>query len=151
MRRTPIRPPEWMYQVTPIADIRTDDVRFQDLTTARLHPRPRTARARHRAAATGRLDRPPAGSSPTGPTAPRPRCTPRTSRERVVTRKLVFFNNIGVVTFARADDSSLTAQMAVYFQRPHAVSDDEKPHPYVVHAASLTAVPLVAPTTVGGS
>ena len=141
----PIRPPEWMYQVTPIADIRTDDVRFQDLTTLGFTH------------ALGPLvpdiePPPPDGSTttswvqPDGPYSTATALHAQNVEGAVVTRKLVFFNNIGVVTFARADDSSLTAQMAVYFQRPHAVSDGEKPHPYVVHAASLTAVPLVAPT-----
>ena len=68
----------------------------------------------------------------------------------MVTRTQVFFNNIGVVTFARPDPSSLTVQMAIYFQRPHAVSDGEKPHPYVIHAASLAVSPLTAPGGVGG-
>ena len=145
-----IRPPEWMYHVVPIADVRTDDVRFQDLTTLgfthALGPD------------VPDIDPPPPDGAtttswvqPGGPYSIATALHAQNVEGAVVTRKLVFFNNIGVVTFARADDSSLTAQMAVYFQRPHAVSDDEKPHAFVVHAASLTPVPLVAPGSLGGS
>jgi hypothetical protein len=55
------------------------------------------------------------------------------------------------VTFARtAPTAPLTVQMEVYFIRPHPVSKDEKPHPYVLHSASLAASPLAAPDTIGG-
>lgn len=64
----------------------------------------------------------------------------------------MFANNIGVVTFSRDNASApLSVQMAVYFVRPHPVSEDEKPHAYVVHSASLAPNPLVAPTQIGGT
>src|SRR5262249_50803038 len=137
----PVRPPEWAYQVTPIADTRTDDVRFHDLATAGftqvLGPSVADAPAP-----------PPDGATTTSWTGPGWWYDVATGLHAAnvdgaaVTRTLVFANNVGVVTFAQQTPADpLSVQMAVYFVRAHPVSDDEKPHAYVVHAASLAPMP----------
>jgi hypothetical protein len=144
------RPPEWEYQVAPLSDTRTDDVRFADLATAgftqTLGPNVPDAPAP-----------PPDGSTTdswTGPGGPYEVATALHAANvegGAVTRTLVFANNIGVVTFSRDTASSpLSVQMAVYFVRPHPVSGDEKPHAYVVHSSSLAPNPLAAPAQIGG-
>jgi hypothetical protein len=145
----PVRPPEWMYRVTPLSDTRTDDVRFQALATLGftqvLGPSVADAPAP-----------PPDGASsvtwvqPDGPYSVATSLHAANVEGAAVTRTLVFDNNIGVVTFARQNPPALTVQMALYFVRPHPVSDGEKPHPYVIHAASLAASPLTPPAGVGG-
>jgi len=144
------RPPEWMYQVAPLFDTRTDDLRFADLATAgftdTLGP------------AVPDVPPPPAdgvtGDSLVGPGGPYEIATALHAANvegAVVTRTLVFANNVGVVTFSRVDATSpLVVQMEIYFVRPHPVSEDEKPHPYVLHSASLAPNPLTAPKQFGG-
>jgi hypothetical protein len=144
------RPPEWMYQVAPLFDTRTDDLRFADLATAgftdTLGP------------AVPDVPPPPAdrvtGDSLVGPGGPYEIATALHAANvegAVVTRTLVFANNVGVVTFSRVNATSpLVVQMEIYFVRPHPVSEDEKPHPYVLHSASLAANPLTAPKQFGG-
>jgi hypothetical protein len=145
-----VRHPEWMYQVAPISDTRTDDIRFADLATAgftnTLGPNVPDAPP------------PPADGSTSdslvGPGGPYEVATGLHAANvegAAVTRTLVFANNVGVVTFGRsASTAPLTVQMEVYFVRPHPVSKDEKPHPYVLHGASLAPNPLTAPATIGG-
>ena len=146
---TLVRPPEWMYQVAPISDTRSDEVRFHDLAASGFT---QVLSSSVQDAPAPPLD----GATTTswvGADAPYDVAT-RLHAANVeggaVTRTQVFDNNIGVVTFAR-NAGELSVQMAIYFVRPHPVSDDEKPHAYVVHAASLTPSPLTAPTHVGGS
>jgi hypothetical protein len=145
-----VRHPEWEYQVAPLSDTRTDDQRFADLATAgftqTLGPNVPDAPVP-----------PPDGSTsdswvgPGGPYEVATALHAANVEGGAVTRTLVFANNIGVVTFSRPDSSSpLSVQMAVYFVRPHPVSEDEKPHAYVVHSASLAPSPLAAPTQIGG-
>ena len=149
--RHDVRPPEWAYRVTPLSDTRTDDVRFQDLATAGftqvLGPAVPDAPVP-----------PPEGSTtaswvdPDGPYEVATALHAANVKGGAVTRTLVFANNVGVVTFARASaEAPLTVQMAIYFVRAHPASEDEKPHAYVVHVASLAPTPLAAPDHVGGS
>jgi hypothetical protein len=149
--RHTIRPPEWAYQVTPLFDTRTDDIRFHDLATAGftqvLGPSVPDAPVP-----------PPDGSTGTswvdsgGPYSVATALHAANVDGAAVTRTLVFANNVGVVTFHRdGADGPLSVQMAVYFVRAHPASEDEKPHPYVVHAATLAPTPLTAPDHVGGA
>jgi Domain of unknown function (DUF4082)/Bacterial Ig-like domain len=146
-----IRPAEWAYQVAPVIDTRTDDQRFAALATAGftqvLGPSVPDAPAPP-------LD----GDEPTswvGPNGPYEAATALHAANvegGAVTRTLVFANNVGVVTFSQPDPAGpLSVQMAVYFIRAHPASDDEKPHPYVVHAADLTPVLLSTPDQLGPS
>lgn len=145
-----VRPPEWAYQVTPVTDTRTDDQRFAALATAGFT----------QVLGPSVPDAPPpppdknTTTSWVGPNGPYEVATAlhATNVEGgAVTRTLVFANNIGVVTFSQPDPAGpLSVQMAIYFVRAHPASDDEKPHPYVVHTADLTPVPLTAPDHVGG-
>jgi hypothetical protein len=145
----PIRHPEWAYVVAPIFDTRTDDVRFADLATAGftkvLAPSLPDAPAP-----------PPDGAkaSLVGPGGPYSVATDLHAANvegAAVTRGIVFANNVGRVSFSRSTpDGPLSVAMAVRFVRSHPVSDDEKPHDYVVHAASLAPTPYVAPDRVGG-
>jgi hypothetical protein len=139
--------------VAPIFDTRTDDVRFQDLATAgftqTLGPNVPDAPVP-----------PPDGSTSDswvgsgGPYETATALHAANVEGAAVTRTLVFSNNVGVVTFGRANPSDLSSplwvQMAVYFVRPHPVSEDEKPHAYVAHAAPLAPNPLTAPDHIGG-
>jgi hypothetical protein len=149
--RHDVRAPEWMYQVAPLFDTRTDDVRFHDLATAGftqvLGPSVVDAPVP-----------PQEGSSSdswvgsNGPYEVATALHAANVEGGAVTRTLVFANNVGVVTFARQDDQSpLSVQMAVYFVRAHPVSDDEKPHAYVVHSSPLEPTALTAPDHVGGA
>jgi hypothetical protein len=149
--RHAVRPPEWAYQVTTLSDTRTDDVRFHDLATAGFT----------QVLGPDVPDAPPPpldgsnADSWVGPGGPYEVATALHAANvdgGAVTRTLVFANNIGVVTFNRdGPDAPLSVQMAIYFVRAHPVSDDEKPHAYVVHAASLAQTPLAAPDHVGGA
>jgi hypothetical protein len=145
-----VRPPEWAYQVAPVIDTRTDDQRFAALATAGFT----------KVLGPSVLDAPspPPDKNTTtswvGPNGPYEVATALHAANvegGAVTRTLVFANNIGVVTFGQPDPAGpLRVQMAVYFVRAHPASDDEKPHPYVVHAADLSPVALAAPDHVGG-
>ena len=146
----PVRPPEWMYRVAPISDARTDDIRFADLATAGfttvLAPSVPDAPV------------PPLDNSVTdswvdasGPYDTATGLHAANVEGGAISRTIVWGNNVGVVTFARNPGDALSVQMACYFVRAHPVSDDEKPHPYVVHSAALTPNPLTAPDHVGGS
>jgi hypothetical protein len=146
-----IRPPEWMYQVAPLRDTRSDDVRFAGLASAGftdvLGPALPDAPVP-----------PPEGSTttslvqqPDGPYSVATALHAANVDGAAVTRTLVFANNIGVVTFSRsAPTAPLAVQMAVYFVRAHPASDDEKPQAYVVHASFLSPTLLAAPAHVGG-
>lgn len=145
-----VRHPEWMYQVAPLFDTRPDDKRFADLVTAGF--------TQTLSDSVPDAPAPPADGSTSdslvGPGGPYEVATALHAANvegAAVTRTLVFANNVGVVTFGRTDASApLTVQMEVYFVRPHPVSKDEKPHPYVLHSASLAPNPLAAPDTIGG-
>jgi hypothetical protein len=148
-----IRPPEWAYQVTPVADTRTDDLRFKDLATAGftqvLGPSVPDAPAPPPDENEGQMTTSWVGSN--GPYETATALHAANVESGAVTRTLVFANNIGVVTFSQPDPAGpLSVQMEIYFVRAHPASDDEKPHHYVVHAADLTPVPLAAPGHLGG-
>jgi hypothetical protein len=146
----PIRPPEWAYVVSPLFDTRTDDIRFADLATAGftkvLGPSVPDA-----------PPPPPDGAKaslvdPGGPYSVATDLHAANVEGAAVTRGIVFANNVGRVSFSRsAPDGPLAVTMAVRFVRAHPVSDDEKPHDYVVHAASLAPTPYAAPDHVGGA
>jgi len=144
-----IRPPEWMYRILPLVDTRTDDVRFQDLLVVGYTD--------VLSATTPDIALAPPDSGPAvdwtigdGPYSIATRLHAASVEGGAATRTLVFANNIGVVTFAQKHPTDpLSVQMALYFIRYHPAGPDEKPHAYVVHAASLAPVPLIAPTTVG--
>jgi hypothetical protein len=139
-----VRPPEWAYQVLPIFDTRSDDIRFADLADAGFTE----------VLATNTPDPlpDPAGTwlGPGGPYDVASRLHAANLDGGAVTRTLVFQNNIGLVSFARAHPTDpLTVQMALYFVRAYPASADEQPHAYVVHETQLEPVPLQAPTSVG--
>lgn len=148
--RHTVRAPEWLYQVSPLADTRTDDVRFAGLVPFGFH----------QALGPGVPDAPPppadhdvTGSlvDAGGPYSVVTALHAGNVEGAAVTRTLVFQNNIGVVTFTPAtDDSPLGVQMALYFVRQHPAGEDEKAQAYVVHAATLDAVALEPPGHVGG-
>ena len=145
-----VRPPEWMYQVSPLRDTRPDDVRFAGLASAGFTDV-------LGAAVVDAPVPPPDGSTtaslvqPDGPYSVATRLHADNVDGAAVTRTLVFANNIGVVTFSRETPTApLGVQMAVYFVRAHPASDDEKPQAYVVHSSFLTPTALAAPTQVGG-
>jgi hypothetical protein len=138
-----------MYQVAPISDTRTDDIRFADLATAGF--------TTVLASSVPDAPVPPLENSVTdswvdssGPYDTATGLHAANVEGGAISRTIVWGNNIGVVTFARNTVNELSVQMACYFVRAHPVSDDEKPHAYVVHSAGLTPNPLTAPDHVGG-
>jgi hypothetical protein len=144
-----VRAPEWAYRVQPLVDGRTDEVRFASLRTAGftqvLGPSVPDASMP-----------PPDGSTTAslvdagGPYSIATALHAANVDGGAVTRTLVFQNNIGVVTFSRSSEGApLGVQMALFFVRAHPASEDEKPHDYVVHAASLAPNPIAAPAEVG--
>ncbi len=145
-----IRPPEWMYRVLPIRDTRTDDVRFHDLNDPNFTNK-LTASFADVASPPLDGDMTQDWTGPGGPYSIATALHADNVEGGAATRTLVFANNVGVVTFAQAKPTDpLSVQMAVYFIRAHPVGPDEKPHAYVVHAASLAPNSLSAPTHVGG-
>ena len=146
-----IRPPEWAYAISPILDTRTDDVRFADLVNAgfthALGP------SIPDAPSVWLVNAPDSWVGPGGPYSAATALHAANVDGAVVTRGLVFGNNVGRVSFSREDgsDGPLSVTMAVRFVRSHPASEDEKAHDYVVHSASLAATSYVAPPHVGGA
>jgi hypothetical protein len=140
-----VRPPEWAYQIAPVFDTRTDNVRFADLADA--------GPAQVLAANTPDAPLPdPAGTwlGDGGPYDVASTLHAANLDGGAVTRTLVFQNNVGLIAFGRPQPTDpLTVQMALYFVRAYPASVDEKPHAYVVHATQLEPVTLQAPTEVG--
>jgi hypothetical protein len=140
-----IRPPEWAYQVTPVSDTRSDDVRFADLAEAGFT----------QVLAANTPDAPlpdPAGTwlAPAGPYDVASTLHAANLDGGAVTRTAVFQNNVGLVAFGRPQPAGpLSVQMALYFVRAYPASVDEKAHAYVVHATQLEPVALGAPDHVG--
>lgn len=140
-----IRPPEWAYQVAPIFDTRSDDVRFADLADAGFTQvlGPNTPKVPLPAAGTTWL-------ASGGPYDVASVLHAANLDGGAVTRTMVFQNNVGLVSFARPHPTDpLTVQMALYFVRAYPASVDEKPHAYVAHSTLLEPVPLLAPKSVG--
>lgn len=138
-----IRHPEWAYQVAPLRDTRTDDVRF-----ASLQPLGFT-----QALGPAVSDPPLTGDSwveSGGPYETASLLHAANLDGAAVTRTLVFQNNVGLVTFSRPGPTGpLSAAMTLYFVRPYPASVDERPGPYVVHETQLEPSPLDAPTQLG--
>ena len=137
------RPPEWGYVIRPIRDVRSDNDRF----SADGNPLPKPPRP---VIIEDELPADPATIGPAfdinaGPYGQAARVHAADVRSGLLTRTLVFNNNLGIVDFP---DDGATAQMTLRFQRgyPEPTNRDEKPHDYVVHRAPLTAITLPEPT-----
>ena len=144
-----IRPPEWGYELEVLFDRRPDEERFTALATelgSKLLAT-QTPDARSQVIAGG-TDWPGLGGAYETAAA----IHSANVNSGVVTRGIVFANNLGVVTFARDKTSNeLSVSMGVRFQRAHPVTDSEKPQAYILHQASLSPVALAAPDHVGGN
>jgi hypothetical protein len=146
----PVRPVEWMYRITPISDTRSDDERLSYLVGLGA-----MSSGQVLGAAVPDVSAPPfdqdASSSWVGAGGPYSVATALHAanlESGVVTRTLVFANNLGVVTFSGEGDS-LTVQMKLYFVRAHPAQATEGPSDYVIHQASLAVNALPAPASVG--
>jgi hypothetical protein len=144
-----VRPPDWVWELEEVLDMRPADVRPEatrppELEEEDVPPLPIDPDPPAPPAPPLDLLHPPAGDLGYARLAQ----VHQEALGQSVARGLQFLNNVGRVTFRRLDDGELKVSQELVSLRDKS-EDEDKPEGYITHTASLAPTPPTIPAQIG--